>query len=280
MEANKQEELALARKGVLERIALFEKERRFNEDVEIDNPGVPVGPNDVDYTNEKLSSRFMTRVANIMGRMFFESMIKKQKFIIKDVKGLANAVEVQGGAIVTSNHFNIRDNYAIYRCLKPIFKERQYLYKVIKETNYTRFKGPVRILMRHANTLPLSSNYDTMKKFYTAVEYLLNQGEKILIYPEQAMWWNYRKPRPLKDGAFQIAVKFNKPIMPVFIAMKDSKILDDDGFPVQEYYVNFLPPIYPDLKLNKSENIAFMKEKNYSLWVDTYEKFYNKKLEY
>ena len=133
-------------------------------------------------------------------------------------------------------------------------------------------------MMRHANTLPLSSNYETMKNFYNGVEKLLNRGEKILIYPEQAMWWNYKKPRPFKKGAFQIASKFNAPILPVFITMKDSDVVDDDGFFVQEYYVHFLPAIYPDGNLTNIENTKMLSEKNYNLWVETYENFYQTKL--
>ena len=268
------------RLDVLKRIEQFEKEGRFNDDVEIDAPANPIKPNEVDYINKKLSSKFMTFLANRLGKMYFEMMIKKRKFIIKEVTGIENAQDVKGGAIVTCNHFNIRDNYVVYRCLKPTFKRHQYLYKVIKECNYTNFKGVVRIMMRHANTLPLSSNYETMKSFYNGVEKLLNRGEKILIYPEQAMWWNYKKPRPFKKGAFQIASKFNKPILPVFITMKDSDVVDDDGFLIQEYYVHFLPPIYPDENLSQAENTQKMCETNYNLWVKTYEDFYNTKLVY
>lgn len=265
---------------ISEKIALFEKEGRFNEDVENDPPSKQILPKDVDYLNKKLSSKFMTVLANWLGKTYFESMIKKRKFIIKEIIGLENALSVKGGAIVTCNHFNIRDNYAVYRTIKPALKKGHYLYKVIKEGNYTNFTGIVRILMRHANTLPLSSNFETTKLFYKGVEKLLDRGEKILIYPEQAMWWNYKKPRPLKKGAFQIASKFGKPIIPVFITMKDSEVIDDDGFPVQEYYVHYLPPIYPDEKLSVQENAAAMCDKNYKLWVDVYVKFYSKKLEY
>ena len=222
----------------------------------------------------------MTVIANFLGKAFFEAMIKKRKFIIKEVIGLENALSVNSGAIVTCNHFNIRDNYAVYRTIKPALLKGHYLYKVIKEGNYNNFKGVVRILMRHANTLPLSSNFETTKLFYSGVKELLDRGEKILIYPEQAMWWNYRKPRPLKKGAFQIACKFNKPIIPVFIAMKDSDVIDDDGFNVQEYYIHYLPPIYPDENLSAQENATMMLDKNYKLWAETYEKFYGEKLQY
>ena len=62
--------------------------------------------------------------------------------------------------------------------------------------------------------------------------------------------------------------------------MKDSTVVDDDGFFVQEYYIYFLPPIYPNKDLNCRENAEIMCQQNYNLWVDTYEKFYGQKLVY
>ena len=259
---------------VIARIKEYEAEGRYNDDVEEDAPCAPIKPNEVDYTNRKLSSRFMTRAANFLGKSFFENMIRHKKLIIKEVRGIENAQAVMGGAIVTSNHFHLSDNYAVYRTLKPALRKRHYLYKVIKESNYTNFKGPVRIMMRHANTLPLSSNYNTMREFFKGMRTLLDRGEKILIYPEQAMWFNYRKPRPLKPGAFKFAAKFNVPTIPVFICMQDSDVMDDDGFPVQELYVHYLPAIYPDPNLTVNENAKQMMEHNYKLWVTVYEQFY------
>ena len=264
---------------VLARIKEYEKAGRFNEDVEDDEPAKPIRPKDVDYVNKKLSSKLLTKLANFIGKSFFEYMIKKNQFIIKEITGLENA-DIKSGAIITCNHFNIRDNYAVYRALKPVFRKRQYLYKVIKDSNYTNFKGPVRLMMRHANTLPLSSDFETMKKFYAGVKTLLGRGEKILIYPEQAMWYNYRKPRPFQPGAFRIAARNGVPVIPVFIGMKDSEFIDNEGFPVQEYYLHFFPPIYPDANLSEKENAAIMSEKNYALWVEKYEEFYNEKLTY
>ena len=265
---------------VLARIAEYEKAGRFNDDIEEDDPPIPIKPGEVDYTNRKISSKVKTGVANFLGRTFFEKMIRNKKLIIKEVAGLENAESVKGGAIVTCNHFNICDNYAVYRTIKPALKKRHYLYKVIKESNYTNFKGPVRIMMRHANTMPLSSSVSVMKEFYLGMQTLLGRGEKILIYPEQAMWFNYRKPRPLKPGAFRFAAKFNVPVIPVFIGMKDTAETDGNGFPVQEYHVFYLPPIYPDGSLNVKESAGKMMEKNYGAWVDKYEEFYGEKLSY
>lgn len=62
--------------------------------------------------------------------------------------------------------------------------------------------------------------------------------------------------------------------------MEDSDATDPDGFPVQEYTVHFLPPIYPDPQKNRKENTNLMRERNFSLWKDTYEEFYKKELTY
>ena len=265
---------------VLARIAEYEKQGRFNDDVEEDEPAVPIAPDDVDYTGKKLSSRALTVLANTLGKGFFENMIRRRKLIIQEIHGLENAEAVRGGAIVTCNHFHISDNYVVYKTIKPALQKGHYLYKVIKESNYTNFKGPVRIMMRHANTLPLSSNLTTMKAFYSGMKTLLDRGEKILIYPEQAMWFNYRKPRPLKPGAFKLAAKFNVPVIPVFIGMRDTDETDADGFPVQALYVFYHPAISPDAGLRPNEAAARMMEQNYALWVETYEAFYQEKLVY
>ena len=60
----------------------------------------------------------------------------------------------------------------------------------------------------------------------------------MLVYPEQSMWWNYRKPKPLKKGAYTFAAKNHVPVLPCFITMEDSDILGDDGFYVQEYTIH------------------------------------------
>jgi 1-acyl-sn-glycerol-3-phosphate acyltransferase len=154
------------------------------------------------------------------------------------------------------------------------------LYKVIREGNYTNPPKPFGLFMRHCNTLPLSSQTSTMKKFLRAVKVLLGRGETILIYPEQSMWWNYRKPKPLQDGAFTLAVRNNVPIVPIFITMEDSDVPDGDGFPVQEYTLHILPAIYPDTSLTGAVAREEMKRKNYEAWVEVYESFYGKPLVY
>lgn len=65
------------RVAIVEKIALFEKEGRWQEDVEDDPPTIPLTPDKVDYLNKKLSSKFWMKFANILARRHINRLIKK-----------------------------------------------------------------------------------------------------------------------------------------------------------------------------------------------------------
>lgn len=264
---------------LLKRIEEFEKNEMWHMDVEDDPEAPALMPDKIDYLNEKLTSKIKNKIANIFGARFFDKMIDKRQLIIKEVRGVENFVNVKGGKIVTCNHFSACDNYAVWVALRDYMGGRL-LYKVIREGNYTNPPKPFGLFMRHCNTLPLSSQKSTMVKFMKAFSELIRRGEAVLVYPEQSMWWNYKKPRPMQDGAFSLAVRNNAPVVPVFITMEDSDVLDADGFFVQEYTMHILPAIYPDPTLLQREARRDMKNKNYEAWVRTYEDFYKRPLSY
>ena len=264
---------------LLRRIAELEKKELWHLDVEDDPETYPLMPDQVDYLNENFSSKIKNKIANRLGTRFFDRMIANRQLIIKEVRGIENFAAVKGGKIVTCNHFSIGDHYAVWLSLREHMNGKM-LYKVIREGNYTNAPKPFGLFMRHCNTLPLSSQMATMKKFMRAVRILLARGETILIYPEQSMWWNYRKPKPMQDGAFSLAVRNRTPVVPIFITMEDSDVIDLDGFPVQAYTVHVLPAIYPDPSLSHAEAKREMKKANYESWVKVYESFYQKPLVY
>lgn len=269
------------RLAVIEKIKQFEKEGRWHEDVEDDPPTIPLMPDKVDYLNKKLSSKFWMKFANILARHHINTLLHKKIMIMKEVTGLEeNYVPLKRkGAIITCNHFNAMDNFAVYKAIEKHVYHKE-LVKVCREGNYTNFPGFYGFLFKHCNTLPLSSVASTMKNFMIAVKTYLFQGRQILIYPEQAMWWNYRKPRPLTNGAFKFAAENNVPVIPFFITMSDSEIIGSDGFQVQEYSVHILKPVYPKEELSVRQNAEFMKEENFREWKEVYEKVYGQKLVY
>ena len=268
------------RLAIAKKIEEYEEKGWFDIDVNDDPPTRQLKVGEVDYKYQKLSTRFNSKIANFVAKKYFDGLIKKKQLIIKEVKGIENYRKIKNvGAIITCNHFNPFDNYAVYKAIeKELKKER--LYKVIREGNYTNFPGLYGYFFKNCNTLPLSSNFDVLREFLSGVEYHLKKKRKILIYPEQAMWLNYKKPRPLKPGAFSFAVSNNVPVLPMFITMEDSEYLDGDGYPVQAYTVHIMPPVSQDPDLSKQENIKMMCDKVYQLMKDKYKEVYKIPLVY
>ncbi len=269
-----------SRLAAAERIRTLEAQGVFDQDVEADPPTQPLRPGQVDYTHRKLSIRIASELANRVAKTFYDRRIAKGELVIEDVRGLENYLSVADrGVMITCNHFHPNDNYAVF---KPIEKSlgRKRLWKIIREGNYTSFPGLYGYFFRHCNTLPLASNLAVFKELLGAVDTLLKRGEKILIYPEQAMWYNYRKPRPLKSGAFHFAAKSGAPVLPVFITMRDTNRFDTDGLPIQAYTVHYLPPIFPDPTKRTAANIKALCDKNFAAWKTCYEQEYGIPLTY
>lgn len=265
---------------VLDKIARLEREGRFDEDVEEDPPTKELKPDDIDYLRKKISSKIKTKLTYKVARSFLNNIITNKQLIIKDIKGIENMNALKSGAIITCNHFNAFDSFAIQIAYEQSNQCKRKLYRVIREGNYTNFPGFYGMLMRNCYTFPLSSNKDTMRKFMHSMDAVLQHGDFMVVYPEQSMWWNYRKPKPLKKGAFTFAAKNNVPVLPCFITMEDSDILGKDGFYVQEYTIHIAPAIYPDPEKSRAANVDRMKEENFEVWKQIYETSYEEPLVY
>ncbi len=267
---------------ILAKIAEYEKQGKFAEDVEDDPPARQIQPGEVDYQQKKISSKIKSYFAFKAARNFLKNMLKSKQIIIKGIEGKENIGLLNGGTIITCNHFNPLDSFAIQYVYDEIKKQKRCgkFFRVIKEGNYTSFPGFYGKLMRSCNTLPLSSSHRTMNEFLSAVKKLLSEGNYILIYPEQSLWWNYKKPKPLRKGAYNLAVKNNAAVLPVFITMQDSDVVDSDGFFVQEYTIHICRPIFPNPEISRNENIEFMMNENYSVWKKIYEDTYKIPLTY
>ena len=256
----------------LERLGLFE------QDIEDDPPARTILPSEIEYVKKSLIQRIKTRLAFFLAYRFAARAERRGDLMIEDIIGAEN-LNIPGGVILTANHFSPLDSFIMHRAFDKS-KRRGRLYRIIKEGNYTSFPGFYGFLMRNCNTLPLSSDRGTMLKLMRGVDTLLKRGECILIYPEQSMWYNYRKPKPLKIGAFEFAVRSGVPVVPTFRTMKDSDRLSPDGTPIQIHTVHIGAPIYPDLSLSKKECAEKMMRENFEFNRSVYESVYGITLKY
>lgn len=269
------------RREVLQKIQEYEKNGWFDKPIENDPEAPELLPDQVDYLCKKASSRFKRKVANFVADRYFLGLIKKDVIVIDGICGEEYLEEgLKNGAMVTCNHFSPFDNYIVFHAIRK-YLPKKYLYKIIREGNYTNFPGLYGFFFRHCNTLPLSRNRRTMMNFMSAVNTLLKDGESILLYPEQEMWWNYRKPRPFKIGGFKMAYKAGVPVLPVFISMQDDgSRLDENGYPVQRHTVHVLPPIYPNMELGEKAGSQDLLDRAQAAYREAYESAYGKPLAY
>lgn len=271
---------AADRVEAIKRMTELEYNGIFDRDVEEDPPAPVLEPDDIEYVRRGPIRRLKTYAAFAMARRFVRSLMKKGQFIIKDIKGIEHFAGLDSGAIVTCNHFSALDSFAIHLAYYASGQKKRRFYRVIREGNYTGFPGFYGYLMRNCDTLPLSSNCHTMGKFFQGVNTLLKNGNFVLFYPEQSMWWNYRKPKPLKEGAYTFAARAGVPVLPCFITMRDSDRMGPDGFPVQEYTIHIAAPLYPDPTLDPRQQAEDLRARNFAVWKQIYEETYGMPLVY
>lgn len=183
-----------------------------------------------------------------------------------------------GGVLITSNHFSPVENTVIRHFARELGYKR--LNAVCQVTNLA-MTGSIGFLMNYADTIPLLQEPHYMAREFTDVlDGLLKKGEAVLIYPEQEMWLNYRKPRPPKRGAYYFAAKLNAPIISCFVEMVDQEEMDTPEFRKVSYILHILGVLYPNPALSVKENSRILCEQDYALKTAAYEKAYGKRLTY
>ena len=225
--------------------------------------------------NKKISYWFKHHSANGIVR-------KYMKMLDNDItiKGLENIkdLDLSNGAIITSNHFNPLDTFIIRKLVEKVLKKD--LYIVIQDTNLA-MPGMLGFLMNYVNVIPVSKSPTYLAgTFKETLNSVLDIGAIVLIYPEEEMWFNYRKIRPLKRGAYQYAAVLNVPVISCFTKIEDTDIPDNDEFNKTLYELNVLGVLYPDKDVSPRTNSINMLNQDYSWKMTAYEKIYNEKLDY
>ena len=196
-----------------------------------------------------------------------------------EIKGLENIKGIQTGAIVTSNHFSKVDNTIIRYLMQKVGKKRKFDI-VVQDTNIF-MPGYLGWLLKNNRTIPINRSHQYIStNFEPTLEKILKQKHYVLIYPEEEMWFNYKKPRPGKIGAYHYACKYNVPIIPCFVEMQNLDKIGKDGFYEQKYTLHVMTPLYPDTSLDFKAQKEELRKRDYELKVAKYEEVYQKKLDY
>lgn len=172
------------------------------------------------------------------------------------------------GAVSICNHFSELDTLFV----RGAVGHYRSFHTASPKNNKTGLRGTI---LRCGGLLPFSGNLAAMRNLDAEIGRLIHRRKIVNFYAEQAMWTAYRKPRPMKRGAFHYAVKFNAPVLPIFCTFALSRRGN-----IRRLRINVLPAVFPDADLPRSARMERMREEAQSAWKCCYERAYNEPLTY
>lgn len=265
--------------AVIENIKTFAESGQFHNKVEITDPVLTAEQNkmitDSFLENRThLSYKIKSKVAICLAKNAAKIINKNTKII-----GMEKIPSNLEGVLITSNHFGPLENTVIRHLTNKLGRKNL---GIISQTTNFAMTGWMGYIMNYADTIPISQEPHYLAKGFFAVlkERLVEKKDAVLLYPEQEMWFNYRKPRPPKNGAYLFAAKLNVPIISCFVEITDLDEDDTKEFKKVQYTLHILDVLYPDPTKTVRENTEFMSEKDYTLKKECYETVYGKKLTY
>ena len=265
------------RQAVIENIKRFAQNGQFHNKTEITDPVL------TKEEEKEITSRFINNRDKLSYKIkkFFALLIADvgTKIINSktEIKGIKTAQTLKDGFIDTSNHFSPLENTVI----RSLTKKLSFNLSVVAQTSNFAMKGFLGYIMNYADTIPISVDPRYLATSFLSVikEKTVEKGQAVLIYPEQELWFNYRKPRPPKEGAYYFAAKLNIPVLSCFVEIRDYGKAKN-GFKKTRYILHVLEVIYPEKEKTARENAFFMAQKDYEVKKAKYEEVYGKKLTY
>ena len=195
-----------------------------------------------------------------------------------EIVGMENIAGVDGPALLTCNHFNPFDTGILRTFTRQA--GRGHLWAVSQGTNFV-MPGLNGFVLRNIDVIPLIREPSYMGgRFRELMAGCFAAGRFLLIYPEQEMWFNYRKPRPGKRGAFLFSAEYKVPVIPCFIELQDLPGDLSPEFHDVRSVLHVLKPLYPDPSLSDRENSFRLCSLDYEAKVRAFEQAYDRPLTY
>lgn len=173
------------------------------------------------------------------------------------IEGKENLENIQTGAISVSNHVLVLDCAMI-----GLACEDKKIYYTTIEDN---FKIPfIRRLIKLLRAIPIPENLNNKKGFIKAVDDILNHNGLLHFYPESSLISYCNKIRNFKNGAFDLAVRNNVPIIPMVYSFRQPKGIRRFIKRKPDVTLTILKPI------SCEENELTLKQKAYKLKGEVY----------
>ena len=265
--------------AVIENIKKYAESGEYHHKVELSDP--VLSPREMRQITDNYMKRRHTLSFEAKSAIAVTFAKIATKIINRDTEivGLEKIPQGLEGVLITSNHFGPLENTIIRHLTKKMKRKKL---NIISQTTNFAMKGPIGFLMNYANTIPISVEPRYLARDFLSImkEKLTEKKEAVLLYPEQEMWFNYRKPRPSKNGAYFYAAKLSVPIISCFVEIQDTDKDENNEFKKVKYILHVLGVLYPDKNKTPKENTEELAQLDYDMKKACYEQVYSKPLTY
>ena len=158
--------------------------------------------------------------SNVYCRIFLKVRFKNKK-VLKESR--------KTGAFIYGNHTQPVGD--VFNPALAVFPKR--IYTIVSPANYgIPIIGKI---LPYLGALPTADTLSGLRKLKNAIEYRLEKGNPIVIYPEAHVWEYYTKIRPFPDTSFSFPVKSGSPVFAMTVTYKKSKFFKK---PLMEVYID------------------------------------------
>lgn len=176
------------------------------------------------------------------------------------IEGLDKIKGMGGGVLVAPNHFNPLENLAVRKTLKKAGWKRPF---VVSQALNLGMTGWVGMIFKYFDTIPIIKDHEFLSTtFPDALNRVFQGGDAVIIYPEEQMWFNYRRPRPGRHGVYDYAAALGVPIISLYTEAIDTGKPERSTkeFDKTHYVVHVLDTLYPDMSLPQAERSKALRE--------------------
>ncbi|MBE7087967.1 MAG: 1-acyl-sn-glycerol-3-phosphate acyltransferase [Clostridiales bacterium] len=166
--------------------------------------------------------------------------------------------ELKNGAITISNHVFMWDYLCVLKAIRPHIS-----YFPAWKPN---FESGFQSFMRIVGGIPIpEGDYKSIKAFKKGMDEVLESGNWLHVFPEGSLWYFYPDIRPLKLAAFNYAVKYDKPLIPISMSFRPRtgfrKIFGKGPF----VDLHIAEPLYADKSLPCREAAKDLRKRAYAI---------------
>lgn len=127
-----------------------------------------------------------------------------------------NRALLKNGAITVANHVYRWDFLAVVQAVATLGKRRIWFPALADNLNT---KDALQI--RSAGGIPIpNQGMGATRRFYEAFDNLVSRKKWIHVFPESCRWNWYEPIRPFMTGAFDMAYRYNLPVVPMAISFR------------------------------------------------------------